>query len=106
MGHPSITSIIEEIASAGKSYGENVPGARETLINLGHALVASLEIPSEFIQRSMWGEVSRLLYRIFSRLVESLKTNSQQPCLSAINRMAVDLKLFQYLRDAGAYCPK
>ncbi|KAK7748142.1 hypothetical protein SLS53_001396 [Cytospora paraplurivora] len=78
MGSASVTSLIEEIVNAGKGYDNNAPGSREKLVDLSHALIAALEFPSEFIRRSMWGE----------------------PAQSAINRMAVDLKLFQHLRDA------
>ncbi|KUI53281.1 Demethylsterigmatocystin 6-O-methyltransferase [Cytospora mali] len=79
MGNTSIASLIEDIVLAGKGYDNNAPGSRESLLDLSHALVAALELPSEFVQRSMWAE----------------------PALSGINRIAVDLKLFQHLRDAG-----
>jgi hypothetical protein len=54
----SVSSIIESLVAAGKAYENNEPGARETLIDSSRALVTSLEIPSEFLQRSFWAEVS------------------------------------------------
>ncbi|KAL4902915.1 hypothetical protein BDW74DRAFT_186579 [Aspergillus multicolor] len=74
-----ITSILKSLASAGKAYEQNEAGSRETLIDLGRALVTQLEIPSEFLQRTFWAE----------------------PAQSAIIRMAVDTHLFQHLRAAG-----
>lgn len=53
-----VSSIVEEIVAAGKAYNSNEVGSRESLIDLGRTLVAALEIPSEFIQRSFWAEVS------------------------------------------------
>jgi hypothetical protein len=53
-----VSSILERVAAAGKAYDGNELGSRETLIELGRDLVAALEIPSEFIQRSFWAEVS------------------------------------------------
>jgi hypothetical protein len=53
-----VSSIIERVAAAGKAYNGNELGSREALIELGRDLVAALEIPSEFIQRSFWAEVS------------------------------------------------
>lgn len=53
-----VSSIIERIAAAGKAYEGDELGSRESLIELGRDLVAALEIPSEFLQRSFWAEVS------------------------------------------------
>lgn len=53
-----VTSILEGIAAAGKAYSQADPGARENLVELSHTLIAALEIPSEFVQRSFWAEVS------------------------------------------------
>lgn len=58
MASPSISSIISDIVAAGKQYESNVPGSREALVDLGRALSMAAEIPSEFVQRSMWAEVS------------------------------------------------
>jgi len=53
-----VSAILERIAAAGKAYEGDELGSRESLIELGRDLVASLEIPSEFLQRSFWAEVS------------------------------------------------
>jgi hypothetical protein len=53
-----VSSIIESLAAAGKAYEQNEADSRKTLIDLGVALVAQLEIPSEFLQRTFWAEVS------------------------------------------------
>jgi hypothetical protein len=58
MAAESVSSIVEQITAAGKDYGSNKVGSRESLIDLGRSLVAALEIPSEFLQRSFWAEVS------------------------------------------------
>lgn len=58
MAPTSILSIVERIAAAGKAYSSDEVGSRENLIDLGRSLVAALEIPSEFLQRSFWAEVS------------------------------------------------
>lgn len=99
MANTSVTSLIEDIVRAGKAHDNNAPGSRETLVDLGHSLVAALEIPSEFVQRSMWAEVSKLLF-LRSHWVHVL-IKILQPALSGINRMGVEWKLFQHLRNAG-----
>ena len=58
MASSPVSSILERIAAAGTAYGGGERGSRESLIDLGLQLVSALEIPSEFIQRSMWAEVS------------------------------------------------
>ena len=55
-----VSTILERIAAAGKAYEGNEIGSREDLIELGRDLVATLEIPSEFLQRTFWAEVSGL----------------------------------------------
>ena len=45
------------MSKTGAALAEKTPGAREQLINLSHALIASLELPSEAIQRMGWAEV-------------------------------------------------
>ncbi|CAN9409573.1 unnamed protein product [Alternaria alternata] len=67
----SVPIILERITSAGKAFESNEVGSRENLIDLARDLIASLEIPSEFLQRSFWAEI------------------------------AVEVKLFQHLKDAG-----
>ncbi|KAF8857469.1 putative hydroxyindole O-methyltransferase [Acephala macrosclerotiorum] len=79
MASSSLSAMLAQITTAGKAYEKNGTGSRESHIELSRALVAALEIPSEFIQRSFWAE----------------------PILSAHCRLAVDVKLFQHLRDAG-----
>lgn len=60
MSSPSVSALLERIAAAGKAFEDSQqPGAREDLIDLSQSLVAALEIPSEFIQRSFWSEVSQ-----------------------------------------------
>ncbi|OBT81411.1 hypothetical protein VE02_09916 [Pseudogymnoascus sp. 03VT05] len=83
MASSSVSSILDGIAAAGKSFGENEAGSREALIEYSRSLVAALEIPSEFIQRSFWAE------------------ESPRPAMSANIRIAVDVKLFQHLKEAG-----
>lgn len=63
MATPSVTVILDRIAAAGKAYKKDDLGSREALIDLSRDLVAALEIPSEFLQRSFWAEV-RLLYHV------------------------------------------
>jgi hypothetical protein len=53
-----LSKILERMAAAGKAYESDEIGSRENLIELGRDLVATLEIPSEFLQRSFWAEVS------------------------------------------------
>lgn len=67
MAPPSVPSIISDIVAAGKKFESNEPGSREALVNLGQALSMALEIPSEFIQRSMWAEVSANHGRVSAR---------------------------------------
>ncbi|KAJ5207917.1 hypothetical protein N7449_002296 [Penicillium cf. viridicatum] len=72
-------AILKQLAFTGKAFKENEPGSREALIAQSRALVAALEIPSEFIQRTFWAE----------------------PAQSAIIRLAVDVRLFQHLQEAA-----
>jgi hypothetical protein len=58
MSAASPTSIIQELASAAKQYENNESGAREALIAQSRALIASLEVPSEFVQHTFWSQVS------------------------------------------------
>ncbi|KAJ6191179.1 Winged helix-turn-helix transcription repressor DNA-binding [Penicillium mononematosum] len=71
-------SILNQLASTANAFKENEPGSREALIAQSHALVSALEIPSEFIQRTFWAE----------------------PAQSAVIRLAVDVRLFQHLKEA------
>ncbi|KAH7033625.1 putative hydroxyindole O-methyltransferase [Microdochium trichocladiopsis] len=79
MANQHASSILENLASTGNAYVHGQPGSRENLIELSRQLIASLEIPSEFLQRSFWAE----------------------PAMSAHLRLAVDLNILGLLRDAG-----
>lgn len=52
-----VSLILEGLATGGKAFEKNEAGSREALIDHSRALVAALEIPSEFIQSSIWAEV-------------------------------------------------
>jgi hypothetical protein len=54
-------SLVSKILVASSAYGDNEPGAREQLLNLSYALISSLELPSETIQRIGWAEVGAVL---------------------------------------------
>lgn len=58
MANPSVSSILDGIASARSAFEKNEAGSREALIDYSRALIAALEIPSEFVQRTFWAEVS------------------------------------------------
>ncbi|KAJ5556996.1 O-methyltransferase [Penicillium frequentans] len=75
----AVSAILDAISSARIALNKNEPGSRESLIDHSRALIATLEIPSEFIQRTFWAE----------------------PAQSAIIRLAVDVKLFQHLQEAA-----
>jgi hypothetical protein len=49
--------ILAQLQSVGAEFREKQPGAREQLIKLSRALISSLELPSEAIQRIGWAEV-------------------------------------------------
>lgn len=66
MASTLVSSILDRIAAGGKAYGAGELGSREALIDLSHQLVAALEIPSEYVQRTMWAEVSVVNQRSFS----------------------------------------
>ncbi|KAK7734306.1 hypothetical protein SLS53_007956 [Cytospora paraplurivora] len=73
-------AILAQLQKTGAAFADKQPGAREQLLNLSHALIASLELPSEAIQRMGWAE----------------------PARAAHCRIAVELKLFELLKDSGA----
>jgi hypothetical protein len=54
MATAQASSILDQLAEAGKAFKHDEPGSREALIANSRALVAALEIPSEFIQRTFW----------------------------------------------------
>ncbi|KAL8650185.1 MAG: hypothetical protein Q9210_003974 [Variospora velana] len=77
-----VSTLLEDIAEAGKSYHQNQLGARERLLSLAYSLAAAVELPSETIQRIAWAEPARF----------------------ASTKIAVDLNLFEILKekkDAG-----
>lgn len=57
MASAQASTILDQLAEAGKAFKQDEPGSREALIAHSRALVAALEIPSEFIQRTFWAEV-------------------------------------------------
>jgi hypothetical protein len=65
----SVSTILKGLAMAGKALDKNEAGSREALMDLGRALVAQLEIPSEFQHRTFWAEVSIL------KVIYTLSTN-------------------------------
>ncbi len=52
-----VSSLLSSISSAGDSFAQQSPGAREQLLALAYKLAATLETPSEAIQRIGWAEV-------------------------------------------------
>ncbi|KAJ5214094.1 hypothetical protein N7449_001263 [Penicillium cf. viridicatum] len=79
MASPSVSVTLDGIATSRAAFDKNEAGPRDALIDQSCALIAALEIPSEFVQRTFWAE----------------------PAQSAIICIAVDVKLFQHLKDAG-----
>lgn len=61
MTSPAAITILQNLSSAAKEYEHNEAGAREALVDHSRALIAALEIPSEFMQRTLWAEVSSIL---------------------------------------------
>lgn len=51
------SALLDAIATAGNAWAKEKPGAREELLTLTHALTATLETPSEALQRIGWAEV-------------------------------------------------
>ncbi|KAG4218928.1 hypothetical protein PC116_g32592 [Phytophthora cactorum] len=72
-------AILAQLQETGSAYAEKKPGAREQLLNLAYSLISSLELPSEAIQRMGWAE----------------------PARAAHCRIAVDLGLFESLKESG-----
>ena len=57
-----ISAVLEAIATAGKAWSQQKPGAREELLTLAHSLTTALETPSEAVQRIGWAEVCLQLF--------------------------------------------
>ncbi|OTB18911.1 hypothetical protein K445DRAFT_314752 [Daldinia sp. EC12] len=74
-----VDAILSQLQTAGASYKANTPGAREKLMSLSYDLISSLELPSEAIMRMGWAE----------------------PARAANCRTAVDLKIFDHLKESG-----
>lgn len=55
---PTTDTILLQLKTVAERYKAREPGAREQLLTLSQALTASLELPSEAIQRLGWAEVS------------------------------------------------
>lgn len=67
MTSPSVSAILDGIATSRAAFDKNEAGSREALINQSRALIAALEIPSEFVQRTFWAEVGN--YTLIERLL-------------------------------------
>ncbi|KAF2752349.1 putative hydroxyindole O-methyltransferase [Sporormia fimetaria CBS 119925] len=74
-----ISDVIERIVSASKRYGQDEPGSREDLMDLGRELVMSLENPTDFLIRLSWGEMG----------------------LAAMCKVGVQTNLFQHIKEAS-----
>ncbi|XDG05687.1 hypothetical protein ABKA04_005302 [Annulohypoxylon sp. FPYF3050] len=72
-------AVLSQLKAASAAYAEKKPGSREQLLNLGYALVSSVELPSEAIQRMGWAE----------------------PARAAHCRIAIELGIFDYLKESG-----
>jgi hypothetical protein len=79
MTSSSVSSILEGLATSGKAFEKDEAGSREALIDQSRALVAALEIPSEFIQRSFLAEVSLLQYLLETSLLTMYNSQLCQP---------------------------
>lgn len=102
MTSQSAITIFQDLTSAGEAFAKNEAGAREALIDHSRALIAALEIPSEFMQRTFWAEVTMIYFFSSNRCCTVANhASSFQPAASAIIRLGMDVKLFQHLRDAG-----
>ncbi|KAL8818105.1 MAG: hypothetical protein Q9191_008014, partial [Dirinaria sp. TL-2023a] len=82
-----VSTIVAEINTAAKTLEGNTHGAREKLLDLCSSLTAKLETPSEMIQKIGWAE-------------ESAFTSLAVPARTAAVRFAVDLDLFETLKEA------
>ena len=62
MTSQSAITIFQDLTSAGEAFEKNEAGAREALIDHSRALIAALEIPSEFMQCTFWAEVTMIFF--------------------------------------------
>ncbi|KAK6063613.1 hypothetical protein SCUP234_13332 [Seiridium cupressi] len=79
MSPSQVSLIVSEIVAAAKAYENGDTNTRASLIDLSQDLIAQLETPSQFLQRTFWTEPSK----------------------AAICRITVDLGILPLLRDAG-----
>lgn len=91
-----LSSLLEDITKAGKSYSQHEPGARERLLSLAYSLATAVELPSETIQRIGWAEVS--CARACGEEI-SVDLTIIQPARFASTKIAVDLNLFEILKE-------
>lgn len=56
------SEILAKIGASTEAFTRNEPGAREKLLMLSHQLTATLETPSEAIQRMGWAEVNIMVH--------------------------------------------
>lgn len=61
------SALLEALATAGRKWSQHEPAAREELLNLAHSLIATLEMPSEFVHRIGIAEV---IFHVLFRLVK------------------------------------
>ncbi|KAK9779942.1 putative Hydroxyindole O-methyltransferase [Seiridium cardinale] len=74
-----VSLIVNEIVAAAKEYEKGDTNTRAFLVDLSHDLIAQLETPSQFPQRTFWIGLSK----------------------AAICRITVDLGILPLLLDAG-----
>lgn len=65
MASQAPSGILERIGVARIAFDKGEAGSREALIDYSRALIASLEIPSEFMQRTFWAEVCTFLVSLY-----------------------------------------
>lgn len=85
-----MSALLEAVATTGKEWSQQEPGAREKLLSLAHSLIAALETPSEFVHRIGIAEV---FFMFFSGLVKVQSLHHQ-------DRLLMELQIFL----AGCVC--
>ena len=93
-----VSTIVAEINTAAQAFAHNTHGSREKLLELCGLMTAKLETPSEVIQRVGWAEESTLDSR--HSLMAIMTLVGLQPARTAGLRSAVDLGLFERLKEA------
>ncbi|MCJ1414442.1 hypothetical protein MMC32_000768 [Xylographa parallela] len=74
-----VSALLNSMVSSAKHLTKDQPGAREQLLSRAYELITQLETPSESIQRMGWAEPARF----------------------AASQIAIDLKIFEKLKEAG-----